>query len=91
MRPTRRTTTWTSTASRTDASKERSAFIREAYQESDQTLRLARSLVGKDPTTFVGSDHGFAPQFLAIDASLPLVEMGLLSTTADLELPHGHR
>jgi len=32
-----------------------------------------------DVTTFVGSDHGFAPQFLAIDASLPLVEMGLLS------------
>lgn len=60
--------------------KERSAFVRAAYQESDRTLRLARSLVGKDPTTFVGSDHGFAPQFLAVDASLPLVEMGLLST-----------
>ena len=35
--------------------------------------------MGKDPTTFVASDHGFAPQFLAIDASLPLVELGLLS------------
>lgn len=58
---------------------ERSAYIREAYHESDQTLRLARSLIGRDPTTFVGSDHGFAPQFLAIDASLPLVELGLLS------------
>ncbi len=60
--------------------EERSAFIREAYHESDQTLRLARRLVGKDPTTFVGSDHGFAPQFLAVDASKPLVDMGLLST-----------
>jgi 2',3'-cyclic-nucleotide 2'-phosphodiesterase (5'-nucleotidase family) len=60
--------------------KERAAFIREAYEESDRTLRLARSLLGKDPTTFVGSDHGFAPQFLAIDASKPLVDMGLLST-----------
>lgn len=60
--------------------KQRAAFIREAYAESDQTLRLARSLVGKDPTTFVGSDHGFAPQFLAIDASRPLVDLGLLST-----------
>ena len=59
--------------------KQRAAFIREAYAESDQTLRLARRLVGKDPTTFVGSDHGFAPQFLAIDASKPLVDMGLLS------------
>ncbi|WP_244929011.1 5'-nucleotidase C-terminal domain-containing protein [Nocardioides sp. W7] len=59
--------------------RERSAYLREAYQESDRTLRLARSLAGRDPTTFVGSDHGFAPQFLAVDASLPLVELGLLS------------
>ena len=35
--------------------------------------------MGKFPTTFVSSDHGFAPQFLAIDASLPLVQLGLLS------------
>jgi 2',3'-cyclic-nucleotide 2'-phosphodiesterase (5'-nucleotidase family)/predicted AlkP superfamily phosphohydrolase/phosphomutase len=57
----------------------RERFIRTAYQESDETLTLARSLLGKDPLTFVSSDHGFAPQFLAIDASQPLVEMGLLS------------
>ena len=31
-------------------------------------------------TTFVSSDHGFAPQFLAIDASKVLVDLGLLST-----------
>jgi 2',3'-cyclic-nucleotide 2'-phosphodiesterase (5'-nucleotidase family) len=59
--------------------REREGFIRAAYAESDQTLRLARSLVGRDPTTFVGSDHGFAPQFLAIDASKVLVDLGLLS------------
>jgi 2',3'-cyclic-nucleotide 2'-phosphodiesterase (5'-nucleotidase family) len=58
---------------------EREGFIREAYRESDQTLALARSLMGKDPTTFVASDHGFAPQFLAIDASKVLVDLGLLS------------
>jgi len=58
---------------------ERAAYVRAAYQESDRTLSLARSLLGKNPTTFVASDHGFAPQFLAIDASLPLVELGLLS------------
>jgi 2',3'-cyclic-nucleotide 2'-phosphodiesterase (5'-nucleotidase family) len=57
----------------------REGFIRAAYQESDETLTLARSLVGRDPLTFVASDHGFAPQFLAIDASQALVEMGLLS------------
>jgi 2',3'-cyclic-nucleotide 2'-phosphodiesterase (5'-nucleotidase family)/predicted AlkP superfamily phosphohydrolase/phosphomutase len=58
---------------------EREGFIRAAYAESDDTLTLARSLVGDDPTTFVGSDHGFAPQFLAIDASKVLVDLGLLS------------
>jgi 2',3'-cyclic-nucleotide 2'-phosphodiesterase (5'-nucleotidase family)/predicted AlkP superfamily phosphohydrolase/phosphomutase len=58
---------------------QREGFIRTAYKEADEVLTLARKLMGKDPTTFVGSDHGFAPQFLAIDASQPLVELGLLS------------
>ena len=57
----------------------RKAFIRDAYAEADHVLKVARSLVGKDPTTFVSSDHGFAPQFLAIDASKVLVDLGLLS------------
>ena len=57
----------------------RASFIRQAYAESDDTLRLARSLIGRDPTTFVGSDHGFAAQFLAVDASQVLVDLGLLS------------
>jgi 2',3'-cyclic-nucleotide 2'-phosphodiesterase (5'-nucleotidase family) len=57
----------------------RKGYIRAAYHESDQTLALARSLMGKDPTTFITSDHGFAPQFLAIDASKVLVDLGLLS------------
>jgi 2',3'-cyclic-nucleotide 2'-phosphodiesterase (5'-nucleotidase family)/predicted AlkP superfamily phosphohydrolase/phosphomutase len=58
---------------------ERSEYIESAYEEADEILHLSRDLIGKDPTTFVGSDHGFAPQFLAIDASQPLVELGLLS------------
>lgn len=57
----------------------REGFIKAAYRESDRTLTLARSLVGKNPTTFVASDHGFAPQFLAIDGSQPLVDLQLLS------------
>src|SRR6185295_2267693 len=57
----------------------RTKFIRKAYQGADRALTLARKLMGKDPTTFVGSDHGFAPQFLAIDASKVLVDMGLLA------------
>jgi len=57
----------------------REGFLRQAYQGADATLTLARKLLGKDPTTFVSSDHGFAPQFLAVDASKVLVDLGLLS------------
>jgi 2',3'-cyclic-nucleotide 2'-phosphodiesterase (5'-nucleotidase family) len=58
---------------------QREAFIRGAYEGADRALTLARSLMGKDPTSFVASDHGFAPQFLAVDASKVLVDLGLLS------------
>ena len=57
----------------------RENYLRKAYAGADATLKLARSLVGHNPTTFVSSDHGFAPQFLAIDASKVLVDLGLLS------------
>ena len=44
-------------------------------------MRLAQDhMRDRDLTTFVASDHGFAPQFLAIDASKVLVDLGLLST-----------
>lgn len=60
---------------------QREGFIKRAYQGADSTMRLAQDLLGKrDLTTLVGSDHGFAPQFLAIDASKVLVDLGLLST-----------
>ncbi|MEP7115054.1 MAG: 5'-nucleotidase C-terminal domain-containing protein, partial [Ilumatobacteraceae bacterium] len=61
--------------------RQRQAFIRRAYAGSDATMRLAQRHLerGADLTTFVASDHGFAPQFLAIDASKVLVDLGLLS------------
>jgi 2',3'-cyclic-nucleotide 2'-phosphodiesterase (5'-nucleotidase family)/predicted AlkP superfamily phosphohydrolase/phosphomutase len=58
---------------------QREGFLEEAYMEADSFLTLARNLAGGNPVTFVSSDHGFAPQFLAIDASKILVDMGLLS------------
>ena len=66
-------------------------YIREAYMEADETLALARRLAGWDPVTFVSSDHGFAPQFLAVDASKPLVDLGLLSKaqTSNCRTPTG--
>jgi 2',3'-cyclic-nucleotide 2'-phosphodiesterase (5'-nucleotidase family) len=59
---------------------QREGFIRRAYEGADATLSLAHSLLGSNADTFVASDHGFAPQFLAIDASKVLVDLGLLST-----------
>ncbi len=57
---------------------QRTEFIRTAYKGADRFMALAQDLLRK-PTTFVASDHGFAPQFAAIDASKVLVDLGLLS------------
>ena len=82
---TRPTTTSRSTARRDGRVKQREAFIRRAYKGADATMRLAQErLRDRDLTTFVSSDHGFAPQFAAIDASKVLVDLGLLSTAADV-------
>src|SRR3954470_212877 len=43
---------------------ERTEFVQTAYAEADELLTLSRKLMGRNPTTFVSSDHGFAPQFL---------------------------
>ena len=61
--------------------QERARFIRDAYEGADATMRLAQKhMRDRDLTTFASSDHGFAPQFLAIDASKVLVDLKLLST-----------
>jgi 2',3'-cyclic-nucleotide 2'-phosphodiesterase (5'-nucleotidase family) len=46
----------------------REGYVRSAYHEADAKLGLARSLMGGNPTTFAGSDHGFAPQWYAVNA-----------------------
>ncbi len=58
---------------------QRTAFLKRAYMGADKTLALVQAMMPKDSSTFVSSDHGFAPQFLAIDASKVLVDLGLLS------------
>src|SRR3954454_23132632 len=59
---------------------QREQYIKEAYEGSDATMRLAQQYMNdRDLNTFVASDHGFAPQFAAIDASKVLVDLGLLS------------
>jgi 2',3'-cyclic-nucleotide 2'-phosphodiesterase (5'-nucleotidase family) len=47
----------------------REGYIRAAYREANDTLELGRTLMGKKETTvFASSDHGFAPQWRAINA-----------------------
>ncbi len=41
---------------------DREGYIRSAYADADEKLGIARALMGGNPTTFAGSDHGFAPQ-----------------------------
>jgi 2',3'-cyclic-nucleotide 2'-phosphodiesterase (5'-nucleotidase family)/predicted AlkP superfamily phosphohydrolase/phosphomutase len=57
----------------------RKTFLKRAYKGADNTLGLVQSLMPKHTAVFVSSDHGFAPQFLAVDASKVLVDLGLLS------------
>ena len=55
----------------------REGFIRSAYHEADTKLALTRSLMGGNPTTFAGSDHGFAPQWYAVNARKVLFDASL--------------
>jgi 2',3'-cyclic-nucleotide 2'-phosphodiesterase (5'-nucleotidase family) len=56
---------------------EREAYIRSAYHEADAKLALTRSLMGGSPTTIAASDHGFAPQWFAVNAGKVLSDAGL--------------
>lgn len=55
----------------------REGYIRSAYHEADAKLALARQLMGGNPTTFAGSDHGFAPQWYAVNAGKILSDAGI--------------
>jgi 2',3'-cyclic-nucleotide 2'-phosphodiesterase (5'-nucleotidase family) len=56
---------------------EREGYIRAAYAEADETLALGRSLMGEAATVFAGSDHGFAPQWYAVNAPKVLTDAGI--------------
>ncbi len=55
----------------------REGYVRSAYEEADQTLALGRALMGDGTTVFASSDHGFAPQWFAVNVSKILVDLGL--------------
>ena len=53
---------------------EREGYIRAAYEEADDTLGLGMDLMGPGTTVFAGSDHGFAPQWFAVNGRRVLFE-----------------
>ena len=57
----------------------REGYIRSAYHEADETLALALDFMGglDETTVFATSDHGFAPQWYAVNASKALADLGL--------------
>ena len=66
----------------------REGYIRSAYADADEKLDLTRDLMGGDPTTFAGSDHGFGAQRYAINANKVLFDATVhnTSTNADVSL-----
>jgi predicted AlkP superfamily phosphohydrolase/phosphomutase len=54
----------------------REGYIRSAYEEADATLALGRELMGANATVFAASDHGFAPQWYAVNVSKALADLG---------------
>jgi 2',3'-cyclic-nucleotide 2'-phosphodiesterase (5'-nucleotidase family)/predicted AlkP superfamily phosphohydrolase/phosphomutase len=60
----------------------REEYIRSVYKEADSLLGLSRNLMGGNPTTFATSDHGFAPQWYAVNASKVLLDAELMSAEA---------
>jgi 2',3'-cyclic-nucleotide 2'-phosphodiesterase (5'-nucleotidase family)/predicted AlkP superfamily phosphohydrolase/phosphomutase len=56
---------------------QRSAYLEGAYRSADERLGLVQRLIGRPADVLASSDHGFAPQWLAIDSPLPLKQLGL--------------
>jgi 2',3'-cyclic-nucleotide 2'-phosphodiesterase (5'-nucleotidase family)/predicted AlkP superfamily phosphohydrolase/phosphomutase len=52
-------------------------FLRTAYTKADETLALAKQLVGGNANIFATSDHGFAGQWLAVNAGQVLADAGI--------------
>src|SRR5919204_4778141 len=50
----------------------REGYIRSAYEDADAKLALTRQLMGGNPTTVAASDHGFAPQWWAVNGNAVL-------------------
>jgi 2',3'-cyclic-nucleotide 2'-phosphodiesterase (5'-nucleotidase family)/predicted AlkP superfamily phosphohydrolase/phosphomutase len=70
---------------------QRTGYLEGAYRSADARLGVIRSLLGPGTDVLASSDHGFAPQWLAIDAALPLKQLGLqdVEQTSNCRVPSG--
>jgi 2',3'-cyclic-nucleotide 2'-phosphodiesterase (5'-nucleotidase family) len=66
---------------------EREGYIRSGYADADEKLGIARGLMGGNPTTFAGSDHGFAPQWLAVNGRKVLFDKSVTWTDPATNTP----
>jgi 2',3'-cyclic-nucleotide 2'-phosphodiesterase (5'-nucleotidase family)/predicted AlkP superfamily phosphohydrolase/phosphomutase len=55
----------------------REGYVKSAYHEADETLALGRQLMGSNTTVMASSDHGFAPQWYAVNAGKILADAGI--------------
>jgi len=55
----------------------REGYVRSAYHEADAKLALAKTFMGENPNVVALSDHGFAPQWWAVNAGKVLFDAGL--------------
>ncbi|MBA2254533.1 MAG: alkaline phosphatase family protein [Chloroflexi bacterium] len=62
----------------------REGFVKSAYHAADEKLARTRSWMGTNPTTFVGSDHGFAPAWLAVNARKVLYDTMVMNTQSSM-------
>jgi 2',3'-cyclic-nucleotide 2'-phosphodiesterase (5'-nucleotidase family)/predicted AlkP superfamily phosphohydrolase/phosphomutase len=64
----------------------REAYIRSAYSAADAKLKLARDLMGGNPTTFAGSDHGFGAQRYAVNSNKVLLDATVHNTVTNTDV-----
>jgi 2',3'-cyclic-nucleotide 2'-phosphodiesterase (5'-nucleotidase family)/predicted AlkP superfamily phosphohydrolase/phosphomutase len=64
----------------------REGYIRSAYEDADEKLGITRELMGGNPTTFAGSDHGFGAQRYAINANKVLFDAKVHNTVSGLDV-----
>jgi 2',3'-cyclic-nucleotide 2'-phosphodiesterase (5'-nucleotidase family)/predicted AlkP superfamily phosphohydrolase/phosphomutase len=60
----------------------REGYIAESYAATDALLGTATSLLADAPNVLVSSDHGFAPQWLSVNAPFILQQAGLTTIEA---------